>query len=161
INSDTVSTNNVFVWLGNLFGDNITQQIANQIAGNTQTLPNVVPTDTLNSLLQGEAAKGYTHLHAGLDGDGNLVLTAQQPNLEVNGSNSDDIVLNTMADGTVEIYAGGQWGSFDPGYLQTITINSGDGNSQINIEGVPSGVGVQVNGGSNSADTVYIGNNSL
>jgi hypothetical protein len=161
IDSDTVTTKNILVAVGELYGDDIVGQIAGAIAGDTKTLPNVVPTGTLNSLLQGEAAKGYTHLHAGLDGNGNLVLTAQQPNLVVNGSNKDDIVLRTTADGGVQVYAGGQWGTFDPGYLQKITINSGGGDSQISINGVPSGVSVQVNGASNSADTVYIGNDLL
>jgi hypothetical protein len=158
VNGDTVSTHNWLVWLDqNVFGKNMTGQIADQIAGNTQTLPGLVDTGTINALLQGEAAKGYSHLHAGLDGSGNLVLTAQQSNLVVNGSYNDDITLETGTGGTVKVFAGGQWGTFDAGYLQQITINSGGGSSQINIEGVPAGVSVQVNGASNSSDRVMIG----
>jgi hypothetical protein len=156
INGDTVSTHNVLLWLGHIFGDNTTQKIADTIAKNAQSLPNLVPTDTLNALLQGEAAKGYNHLHAGLDNTGNLVLTAQKSNLVINGSANDNIILETGPNNTVKVFAGGQWGTFDSGYLQSITINSGGGNSQIDIEDVPAGVSVGVNGAASSHDQVYV-----
>jgi hypothetical protein len=156
VTNATVSSNNFFVWLGSLVGNNACQKMADQIAGTTQNLQNVVPTDTLNSLLQGEAAKGYTHLHAATGLDSNLVLTAQMPNLTINGSANDNILLETGPNNTVKVYAGGQWGTFDSGYLQSITINSGGGSSQIEIDDVPAGVSVNVNGAASSNDVVYI-----
>jgi hypothetical protein len=159
----TVSSQNVGVWLANLFGNNIIQDLANQINGNSKDLSGLVPTGQLNSLLQFEAAKGFTHLHTGLDGSGNLLLTAQGPNLVINGSPNDDIILKKLSDNSVVVFAGGQWATFDPGSFTTITINCGTGSNQVNILGVPAGVSVKVNEGSGSYDndTVFVGGGSL
>lgn len=123
IGSVTVSSNNAGVWWANVFGNNICQSIASGISGNSQSLPGLVPAGPLSVLLQGEANKGYTHLHTGLDSSGNLLLTGQTPNLVLNGFANDDIFLETSSDGTVTASAGGKWGTFDAGYLKTITIN--------------------------------------
>jgi hypothetical protein len=166
----TVSSDNLGVWFDQLGADvlnglgwdvgrSIAQQVADGLSGQSQGLSDPLPTGILQDQLNIEAANGYTHLHAGLDNDGNLLLTAQSPNLVINGSANDSIFLDASSDGTVTAIAGGQWASFDAGYLQMITINSADGGNWINILGVPAGVSVNVNGSAYSNDQVLIGNN--
>jgi hypothetical protein len=79
ISNVTVSTQNVIAGVQSLFGTNVTQQIANQFNGFSQGLPGLVDTGALNTGLQLEAASGYTQLQAGLDSNGNLLLTADKP----------------------------------------------------------------------------------
>src|SRR5262249_7592050 len=105
-----------------------------------------------------------THLHTGLDASGNLLLTAQKPDLVINGTDSDHIVINAGGSAVgngVLIKAGGQWAQFDPGYLHTITVDFGMGQTSVQIWGVPASVSVRVNSLASSHDTVTVGNGSL
>ncbi len=157
----TVTSHNVGVAILNFFGNNIPAKIANQLNGHTQDLSGLVPTAVLNTLLDGEAAKGFTHLHAGLDGNGNLQLIGQEPNLVVQGNTSDHIVVSAAANGSVTITAAGQTATFDPGYLKSITINSNAGTNSIQILSVPAGVSVSVKDDLGGTDNVTVGNGSL
>jgi hypothetical protein len=158
----TVSSNNVIVGLAQaLMGKNITGSIANGVAAQQQDLSSMVPAGLLNSLLDAEAGKGYTRLQAGLDGNGNLQLTGQLRNLAVNGSSNDHIVVSVTANGGVQVTAGGQTGTFAPGSLQSITINSAYGQNSIQILAVPSGVSVNVTQAHGGTDSVTVGNGSL
>jgi hypothetical protein len=161
----SVTSHNVVLWLAHLFGDNSVQDVANDMSGQSQDLSAMVPTGAMNALLQGEVAKGYTHLHTGLDASSNLLLTAQKPDLVINGTDSDHIVINAggraVGAGSVQIKAGGQWVQFDPGYLHTITVDCGMGQTSVQIWGVPAGVSVRVNSLASSHDTVTVGDGSL
>ena len=157
----TVKTNNVLVAVADVFGKNIVGGIANGIAAQQQNFSSAVDTTDLNRLLQFEAARGYTHLIAGLDSSGNLLLTGQRPNLVVNGGTSDSIVVNTSASGSVQVTASGQTGSFPPGFVKTIAVNTGLGYNSVKILSVPAGVKVSVGSTQGGIDTVTIGNGTL
>ncbi len=144
----TVTSPNVLVAIANFFGTNIPQKIYDQFNGHTEDLSGMVDTNLLTFGLRGEALKGFTHLHAGYDGSGNLQLTGQKPNLVVNGGAGDHIVLDSYSDGEVEITAGGQTGWFDAGYLKSITIVTDNGGAYFistvdihqTLAGVPTAV---------------------
>jgi hypothetical protein len=156
-----VSSDNTFVWLANIFGTNVPQEIADHVNGHTQDLSGLVPTGALNLLLRGEAARGYTHLQAGLDGNGNLQLTGQKADLVVYGNNNDHIVVRETADSGVQITAAGQTETFDAGYLRSITINANAGTNSIRVLSVPAGVSVSVKDVLGGIDSVTVGNGSL
>jgi len=158
-NVTTVASPSVSVAAANLLGTEITGSIAGGLNSNTADLSNMVPTTALNTELHGVAAQGFTHLHVGVDGSGNLLLTAQKPDLVVNGSANDNIVVASSPSGSAQITEGGQTTLLDAGYLHSITVDTATGHNTVNIMGTPAGVAVNVNDG--GTDAVTIGNGSL
>jgi hypothetical protein len=153
INNVRVSSDNVGVWWEDLKGNDILGSMANQLSGTSYDLPGLANGSDLNLLLQLEAGKGYNHLVMRSDptpdanGNHNLLLVAQLPNLVINGSANDTILVSGLPDGSLVAVAGHQLGQFDPGYLQMVTVNCGPGQNHVDIEGVPANVSVTVNCG--------------
>jgi hypothetical protein len=158
-----VTSKNVLVAVADFFGSNITGQIANGLNGHSVDLSNTVAssTSTLNAGLSLEAFRGYTHLQVGLDGSGNLLLTAQKPDLVINGTPNDHIVVANGPNGSLQVTEGGQVATFGAGYLHSITINTASGQNSVQVLGTPTGVPLTLNDGATSTDAVTIGNGSL
>ncbi len=157
-NAHTTPTN-AAASIANFFSSSLTSSISNGINGQSVNLTNLVPTGLLNAALNAEAAQGYSHLKVGLDNTGNLLLTAQSPNPTVVGNTNDTITLTKTANGGLQVVQGGLTTTYDPGYLKSVTIDTGAGKSTVKILSTPAGLTVNLNDG--GTDAVTVGNGSL
>ncbi|MHB1426582.1 MAG: autotransporter outer membrane beta-barrel domain-containing protein [Gemmataceae bacterium] len=85
-----------------------------------------------------------------------------QYNLNVYGDQlganyNDTITVDQTQAGGVEVNLNGQTADFDPGTIQTVTIDTRGGSNQVNVSAVPAGVTVNVTSSHRSSDIVTVG----
>jgi hypothetical protein len=72
---------------------------------------------------------------------------------------NDNIVIDTTAEGGVQVTFNGQTATFDPGQIHSISVTTAEGNNNVAVRSTPYGVNATINGGLNSNNNVTIGKN--
>jgi hypothetical protein len=142
-----VTTHNVGVFLCD---QNAVVRVLNAINGKTVTVANITSAGLtlLSGIIAGAGAEGYTQLLQADDGEGNVDLTAVSPSLIINGTDNDDIQINTVATvagDELSVSAHGQSITLLPGSpIDAVTVNLAGGSNSLSIAGLPPGVTLNV-----------------